>query len=51
MCMFTFGKKSGRFVPMGSGVGLMVIPSLLPGMAAVLVVSTILTALPFFIRD
>lgn len=49
--MFRFGRSAGRLVPTASGLGLMVIPSLLPGIAAMLIVSTLLAALPLVIRD
>jgi hypothetical protein len=47
---FLFGKKEGRIVHMGSGMALMVLPSVLPGVAMV-IVSLILCAVPFVLRD
>jgi hypothetical protein len=48
--LFVFGKREGRVVHMGSGMALMVLPSLLPGVAMVLV-SLALCAVPFLFRD
>lgn len=48
---FVFGKKSGRVVPIGSGITLMVLPMMLPGVAALLVVSSLVAAVPFIVRE
>ena len=47
---FLFGKREGRMVHMGSGLGLMVLPSVLPGVSMV-IVSLLLCAAPFILRD
>lgn len=47
--MFVFGKRAGRVVPMGSGLALMILPGLLPGLTALLVVSALVATLPFII--
>ena len=49
--MFSSGRKAGRLVPIASGVGLMIVPSVLPGVTITLIVSAVLTALPWVIRD
>lgn len=48
---FTYGRKMGRLVPVGAGVGLMVAPYFTPGAAATLIVCLILTATPFLLRN
>jgi hypothetical protein len=49
--MFVFGKKSGKMIPLGSGLALMVLPTILPGFTAMVVVSSLVASLPFFIRE
>lgn len=45
-----YGKNAGQLIPMGAGVALMVFPYFLPNVAAMLIVCTILTAVPFVFR-
>jgi hypothetical protein len=49
--MFMFGKKSGRLVPLCSGLGLMVIPYMIPNPLILLVVCCAITAIPWMLRD
>lgn len=49
--MLVFGKRSGRLVPIGSGLALMVLPYVLPGIVALTIVSSLVASLPFFIRE
>ncbi len=45
-----YGKKQGAFVPLVSGIGLIVCPYLLSGTLLLVSVCTVLVALPFFIK-
>ena len=47
--MCCFGKKAGRSIPMACGVALMVLPSVVPGVAAMIVVCLLVSAVPFFV--
>jgi len=49
--MFLYGKKAGRMVPLGAGLGLMVVPYFIPNVIAMAAVSCAVTALPWFIRE
>jgi hypothetical protein len=49
--MFIYGRKAGRFVPLITGGLLMAIPYFIPNWIAQLVVCSILTAVPWLIRD
>jgi hypothetical protein len=49
--MFMFGKKSGRFVPMGSGLALMAVPYLVTNLLVLLTVGVALLAMPWIVRD
>ena len=51
MGMMMYGKKAGRMVPMGAGLGLMVIPYCIPNAIALLIVCCIITAVPWFLRN
>jgi hypothetical protein len=48
--MFMYGKRAGRPVPLGAGLGLIVIPYFIPNLIALLVVCCGLTALPWVFR-
>ena len=48
---FMFGKSAGKIVPIGSGILLMIVPYMLPGMISMMLVSSLLAALPFVIRE
>ena len=50
MGMFGYGKKAGRMVPLLAGVALMAVPYFIPNLILLLVVCTIITALPWFLR-
>jgi hypothetical protein len=49
--MFLYGKKAGRVVPLGAGLALMVLPYCIPNVIALLIVSCLLTASPWLVRD
>ena len=49
MCMY--GKKAGRMVPLGAGLGLMVLPYCIPNAIALSIVCCVLTATPWFLRN
>jgi hypothetical protein len=49
--MFLFGKKSGRFVPMGSGLALMAIPYVVTNLLVLLTIGVALLAMPWIVRD
>ena len=51
MGMCVYGKKAGRLVPLGVGVGLMVVPYFIPNVIAMLVVCSVLTAVPWVVRE
>jgi hypothetical protein len=48
---FMFGKTQGRLVPIGAGVGLMVIPMFLTNILLCCVACLAMMALPWIIRD
>ena len=48
--MLAFGKQTGRVVPMGSGLALMLVPSMLPA-AAGIILGLVLCAAPVLFRD
>ena len=49
--MFLYGKKAGRMVPLGAGLGLMVVPYFIPNVLLMAAVSCAMTALPWFVRE
>src|SRR5712675_943985 len=49
--MFLYGKKAGRMVPLGAGLGLMVVPYFIPNVILMAVASCAITALPWFVRE
>lgn len=49
--MFLFGKKSGRFVPMGSGLALMSVPYVVTNLLVLLTIGAALVAMPWIVRD
>jgi hypothetical protein len=51
MGYFMFGKKQGRMVPLGAGVGLMAIPMFLTNPIACSVVCVAMMVVPFVIND
>ena len=48
---FMFGKKQGRMVPLGAGVGLMAVPMFLTNPIACSVVCVAMMIVPFVIQD
>ena len=51
MGFMVYGKKQRRIIPWVSGIGLCVLPYLIPNVIALVLVSIGLIALPFVIRD
>jgi TM2 domain-containing membrane protein YozV len=51
MAMFMYGKKAGRMVALGAGVGLMGIPYFITNMTFLVIVCCALMALPWVIRE
>lgn len=51
MGFFGYGKKAGRFVIMGVGAGLMVIPYFITSLLLMLIVCAALMAVPLFVQD
>ena len=49
--MLMFGKKTGRMVPLGAGLGLLVCPYFIPNTIAMIIVCCALSATPFVLRD
>ena len=50
MGYFIYGRKQGQFVPLLSGVGLIVCPYLVPGAVLLVLLCAVLMALPYFFR-
>jgi hypothetical protein len=48
---FVFGKKMSLFVPLGAGLGLMVLPYFISNNWLLVMVCLAMMALPFFWRD
>ena len=51
MGMFMYGKKSGRLVPLGAGLGLMVVPYFISNVLAMSGVCLGMMAMPWIIRE
>jgi hypothetical protein len=51
MGMLMYGKKSGRVIPIGAGLGLMVLPYFITNLVVLLVVCAALTGAPWLIRE
>jgi hypothetical protein len=51
MGMFMYGKKAGRLVPLGVGVGLMVVPYFIPNLIAMVVVCAGMLAVPWVVKE
>jgi len=51
MGMFMYGKNAHRMVPLGAGVGLMVIPYFIPNVIALLLVCGVITAVPLVVKE
>jgi hypothetical protein len=48
--MLTFGKKAGRMVPLGCGLALMLVSYVCPTATSMLVASSVVAAVPFFVK-
>jgi hypothetical protein len=51
MGMFTYGRKASRFLPLGAGVALMVVPYFLSNLIAMLIVCGGISVLPLVVRE
>jgi len=51
MAMFMYGKNTQRMVPLGAGLGLMVVPYFIPNLIALIVVCILLMASPWVVRE
>jgi len=49
--MFMYGKKAGRLVPLSAGVGLIALPYFIPNVIIMLIVCSVLSVLPLFLRN
>ena len=49
--MFLYGKKAGRMVPLGAGLGLMVVPYFIPNVLLMEAARCAITALPWILRE
>jgi hypothetical protein len=49
--LFMYGKKSGRPVPLLSGLALIVLPYLIPNLIVMILISAALCALPWMLRE
>jgi hypothetical protein len=49
--LLMYGKKAGRPVPLIAGLALVAVPYFIPNMIALLIVCTLLTALPWVLRN
>ncbi len=47
---FIYGKKQGLFIPLVSGLGLMIIPYFVANIFLLIVTGVVLVALPYFYR-
>jgi hypothetical protein len=47
---FVYGKKQKAVIPLFSGIGLMVIPYLIPNPSILILLGVVLIALPYFIK-
>jgi len=50
MGFFIYGKKQQAFIPLASGIGLMIIPYFVANIYILLLIGLALIALPYFIR-
>ena len=49
--MFLYGKKAGRMVPLGAGLGLLVVPYFIPNVIVMAVVGVVMAGLPWVVRE
>ena len=49
--MFLYGKKAGRMVPLGAGLGLLVVPYFIPNVIVMSVVGCVMAGLPWVVRE
>jgi hypothetical protein len=47
---FIYGKKQRAIVPLSCGIGLMIVPYLVPNATVLVIAGVILMALPYFFR-
>ena len=47
---FVYGKKQAAFIPLFSGIGLMVVPYFISNMYILILLGVVLAALPYFIK-
>jgi hypothetical protein len=47
---FAYGRKQGRVVPLVCGVALMIFPYFLSSSIPILIIGTVLIAVPYFVR-
>ena len=49
--MFLYGKKAGRMVPLGAGLGLLVVPYFIPNVIVMAVVGCLMMGAPWVVRE
>src|SRR5436305_678060 len=49
--MFLYGTNAGRMVPLGAGLGLLVVPYFIPNVIVMAVVGVAMGALPWIVRE
>ena len=49
--MLMYGKKAGRPMPLFAGLALVITPYFIPNLIALLIVCTLITALPLVLRN
>jgi hypothetical protein len=49
--MFLYGKKAGRMVPLGAGLGLLVVPYFIPNVIVMAAVGCVMAGLPWVVRE
>jgi hypothetical protein len=47
---FVYGKKQKAYIPLFCGIGLMVVPYLIPNLYGLVLCGVVLSVLPYFIR-
>ena len=47
---FVYGKKQAAFIPLFSGIGLMVVPYFISNMYILILLGVVLAVLPYFIK-
>jgi hypothetical protein len=49
--MFMYGRNTGKMVPLGAGLGLMVVPYFIANLIVMVVVCAALIAVPWVVRE